>query len=86
MLRTAFVVGFTHLAAGDTSGSAFAEDAITRTAMVLGSGARQNIGAMPILGGVVTRNISDGLLNGQSSRPQQSMLFACSFWRRLERS
>ena len=78
MLRTACVVGFTHLAAGDTSGSAFAEDAITRTAMVLGNGAQQNIGAMPILGGVVTRNISDGLLNGQISRPQQFMLFASS--------
>ena len=78
MLRAALVVGLTHLAAGDTSGSAFAEDAITRTAMVLGNGARQNIGAMPILGGVVTRNISDGLLNGQISRPQQFMLFACS--------
>ena len=51
--------------AGDTSGAAFSEGAIARTALVLGQGARQNIGAMPILGGVVTRDISDALLYGQ---------------------
>lgn len=61
----ALFVGFTHLAAGGTSGAAFSEDAITRTALVLGQGARQNIGAMPILGGVVTRDISHALLYGQ---------------------
>ncbi|EPT02579.1 hypothetical protein FOMPIDRAFT_1047647 [Fomitopsis schrenkii] len=63
ILLAEHVKGLTHLAMGDASGAADSEEAITRTASVLGYGALQNRTTMPILGGVATSGISDALLN-----------------------
>lgn len=58
------MIGITHLAMGDTKNAVASREAITRTGIVLGHGAWQNIGTMPILGGVVTGDNSDALLIG----------------------